>query len=129
MQEIYARTAPIIQEVKATAAENPRFLWVLGPILWNTPAERGGGQDKAIANYEKGLESISKSAESQSPLDPNWGKPELLMNLAWSQLNRSKPDLEAAERAARAALDLVPYWHYVRDILLPQILAARAKVS
>jgi len=34
-------------------------------------------------------------------------------------------DADAAERDARAALKLVPNWHYVRDILLPQILAAR----
>ena len=27
----------------------------------------------------------------------------------------------------RAALKLVPYWHYVRDILMPQIRAAQAK--
>jgi hypothetical protein len=46
------------------------------------------------------------------------------MNLAWSSLNRSTPDLKAAEQAA---LKLVPYWHCLRDILMPQILAAQAK--
>jgi len=49
------------------------------------------------------------------------------MNLAWANLNRATPDLDAAEANARAALALVPYWHYVRDMLLPQILEARAK--
>jgi hypothetical protein len=49
------------------------------------------------------------------------------MNLAWSNLNRSTPDLKAAEQYAQAALKLVPYWHYVRDTLMPQILAAQAK--
>jgi hypothetical protein len=50
------------------------------------------------------------------------------MNLAWSNLNRSTPDLKAAEEDAQAALKLIPYWHYVRDILMPQIRAAQAKV-
>ena len=50
-------------------------------------------------------------------------------NLAWSNLNRTTPDLAAAEGYARSALLLVPYWHYVRDILLPQILAAKASAA
>jgi hypothetical protein len=51
------------------------------------------------------------------------------MSLAWSYQHQTKPDLAAAERNARAALNIVPYWHYVRDILLPQILAARTLPS
>jgi hypothetical protein len=47
------------------------------------------------------------------------------MSIAWSHLNDAPPDLDAAESDARAALVLVPNWHYVRDILLPQIGAAR----
>jgi hypothetical protein len=56
---------------------------------------------------------------------PSWGEAELLMNLAYSHLTRSTPDLTAAEQYARAALALIPSWHYVRDILLPQIAAAK----
>jgi len=102
---------------------------VRGPILWNTPSERGGGQDKAIENYQRGLEVCSKIKASDDPLEPSWGKPELMMNLAYCYLNANKPDANAAERNARAALEIVPYWHYVRDILLPQILAAKAKTQ
>jgi hypothetical protein len=53
-----------------------------------------------------------------------WGL--LLMSLGWSELNRTTADLDAAEKHARSALALVPYWHYVRDILLPQIEKAKA---
>lgn len=128
IQELYGQSAPIIKEAKEMAPGNPRLLWVLGPILWNTPEERGGGQEKAIANYEKGLE-LAHRRKSAEGLDPDWGEPELLMSLAWSQLNRRTPDLDTAERQARAALQLVPYWHYVRDILMPQIVAARTKTK
>ena len=48
-----------------------------------------------------------------------------LMNLAFSNLDRAQPDLDAADRYARAALAQVPNWHYVRDILIPQIQAAK----
>ena len=127
VQELVAQSIPLVKEVRTSNPDNPRFVWVLGPILWNTPPERGGGQDKAIENYLKGLESARKlKGTTTDPLDPSWGEPELLMNLAWSNLNRATPDLNAADQYAHSSLALVPYWHYVRDILLPQIQKAEA---
>jgi hypothetical protein len=124
------RILALEKEATAMAPDNPRLIWVRGPILWNTPPERGGGEDKAMQNFEHGLEICSKLKPSDDPLEPSWGKPELLMNLAYGHLNaKAKPDLDAAERYARNALEIVPYWHYVRDILLPQILAAKAKTQ
>jgi hypothetical protein len=102
----------------------------MGPSLFIAPVERGGGQEKALEMYAKGLELSRKSKGAVSdPLEPSWGEPELLMSIAWSNLNKTTPDLDEAERNARAALTLVPYWHYVRDILLPQIAAAKAKAG
>jgi hypothetical protein len=103
------------------------LLWVLGPIRWSSPPERGGGQDKAFDLYNRGLEIIQKKTASTDPLEPSWGEAELLMNRAWSYLHRSTPDLKAAQKDAEAALLLVPYWHYVRDILIPQIQEAQTK--
>ena len=117
-------------EVRKTSPENPRFLWVQGGGEWYLPPERGGGHEKAIATYERGLESASRRKGSvQDSLEPAWGEPELLMNIAWSYLNLPVPDTAAAERNARAALALVPNWHYVRDILLPQIRAKAAPAT
>lgn len=128
LRAILAPASQLLKEAKAQAPENPRLLWVVGPNQWNIPPERGGGQDKAIATYQEGLEAIRKQKGSQSdPLEPSWGEPELLMNLAWSNLNRTTPDLNAAQEYAEAALKLVPYWHYVRDILMQQIRDAQAK--
>jgi hypothetical protein len=130
VQELIAQSSPLVKELRASDPENPRFVWVLGPILWNIPPERGGGQDKAIESYLKGLETARKLKGTVSdPLDPSWGEPELLMSLAWSNLNRATPDLNAADQYAHSALALVPYWHYVRDILLPQIPTAKAAVK
>ena len=52
-----------------------------------------------------------------------------MMSLAYCFLNANSVDVGAAERYARDALEIVPYWHYVRDILLPQIVAAKAKLQ
>lgn len=127
IQELIVRASQLRKEVEAVAPENPRFLWVMGPIIWFSPSERGGGQEKAMATYEKGLEAIrSQRRSANDALEPSWGEPELLMSLAWSNLNRTAPDLQAAKEEADSALKLVPYWHYVRDILMPQIRGAKA---
>jgi hypothetical protein len=120
---------PLMKEAIEVAPDNPRLIWVRGPILWNTPPERGGGQDQAIANYQRGLEVCSKIKASDDPLEPSWGRPELMMGLAYCHLNANSADVNAAERYARQAIAIVPYWHYVRDILLPQILATKAKAQ
>jgi hypothetical protein len=122
------QSSPLLKEAMATAPDNPRLLWVLGPIRWSSPPELGGGQDKAFEIYDKGLKAIrNQRRDGSDPLEPSWGEPELLMSLAWSNLNRTTPDLNAAEQDAQGALKIVPYWHYVRDILMAQIRAAQAK--
>lgn len=111
----------------AAAPQNPRLQWVLGPQLWWTPVERGGGQAAAAAAYEKGLALARKPSAPADGLEPSWGEAELLMNLAWTRLNQSTPDVAAAEAHAREALRLVPHWRYLRDVLLPQIHAAKGR--
>jgi hypothetical protein len=127
MQEMIQHSSPLLKEAMAAEPDNPRLLWVLGPIRWSSPPERGGGQDKAFELYDRGLATIRKSPAVNDPLQPSWGEAELLMNRAWSNLHRTAPDLSAAQKDAEAALTLVPYWHYVRDILMPQIKDAQAK--
>jgi hypothetical protein len=125
--EIIAKVSQWMKEAQAAEPDNPRLMWVLGPNVYAAPPERGG-PDKAIELYLKGLQTIrTAKPKPKDSLAPIWGEPELLMSLAWTQLNRSQPDLAAAERYAKEALALVPYWHYVKDILLSQIAAAKAK--
>jgi hypothetical protein len=123
------RILALVKEADEMAPDNPRLIWVRGPIYWNTPVEQGGGQDKMIQVFEKALENYWKIEPSRDPLEPSWGKPELLMSLAYAHMNKKTSDANAAEPYARNALEIVPYWHYVRDILLPQIVAAKAKVQ
>jgi len=123
------RILALVKEADEMAPDNPRLIWVRGPIYWNTTVEQGGGQDKMIQVFEKALENYWKIEPSRDPLEPSWGKPELLMSLAYAHMNKKTPDANAGEPYARNALEIVPYWHYVRDILLPQIAAAKAKLQ
>lgn len=125
LQTYVARLLPLLKDLQATAPDNPRLCWVLGPMYWNRPET--GGPAKAIASYKQGLDAIRirKTDTASDPLNPSWGEPELLMSLAWASLNGSTPDPAAAEQYAHSALALVPYWHYVRDVLVPQIQKVR----
>ena len=135
VEQYSAQFRPLFGDVQASDPDNPRFLWIKGAALWYMPANMGGGPAQAIATYASGLQIIhhqqtkSSPTKSNDPLNPSWGEPELLMNLAWSNLNKPKPDLEAAAEYANAALALVPDWHYVRDLLIPQIKSAKEKAS
>jgi hypothetical protein len=114
---------------KAEALEpaNPRVLWVRGGVFLFAPPAYGGSPDRAIETYRKQIDA-SGPLTPGSPL-PDWGKPEALMSLAYAQLIKSSPDLDAATDNARAALMLQPQWHYVRDILMPQIEAGRKQMA
>jgi hypothetical protein len=103
------------------------LLFVALSFAASTPANDAREQVAQIAAQM--LEVCSKIKAGDDPLEPSWGKPELMMSLAYCYLNMDSADVNAAERYARNALEIVPYWHYVRDILLPQILAAKAKAQ
>jgi hypothetical protein len=129
-QALMTQAVQLAEEAKKAAPENPRVLWLRGGGEWWTPPERGGSQAKAIETYEHGLELARKQKGSaKDPLEPTSGEPELLMTLAWAYSNRATPDIATAESNAMAALALVPNWHYVRDILLPQIRAKAAEAG
>jgi hypothetical protein len=127
MKEIMAPASQLLREALTAGPENPRLLWVIGPNEWSTPPANIG-QAKAMDTYERGLKAArTQKSNTTDPLEPSWGEPELLMSLAWSNLNRATPDLNAAENYSKTALQLVPYWHYVRDILMQQIRDAKSK--
>jgi ketosteroid isomerase-like protein len=123
-----------MNEAKAAEPENPRVWWVLGPVQWYLAHQRGDGPDKAsdavIETFQKGLMAArARKSSVRDPLIPTWGEPELLMSLAATNFYRPTPDLAMAEQHTRSALALVPYWHYVRDILLPSIETAKVKAE
>src|SRR4030095_909465 len=47
-KELVGQIMPLVKQADEMASDNPRLIWVHGPILWNTPPERGGGQEKAM---------------------------------------------------------------------------------
>ena len=131
MRALLARVKELLAEAQSLEPENPRLLWVRGPMEWWTPKGSPpetveAHQVRAMSTYNRALQGLPGSLRSgPGPLSPTWGEPELHMSLGWAYLKKVEPDLAQSELHARKALALVPSWHYVRDILMPQIEAAK----
>jgi hypothetical protein len=108
------------------AGDNPRALWIKGGIEFAAPPPSGGDFVKAAATLRQGIACAWREALTSAgapPWAPSWGGPENLMNLAYMYSHSPNPDRPTALAYAEGALTAVPEWHYVRDILLPQIEA------
>jgi hypothetical protein len=124
------RDAALLKDLQETSPDNPRFLWVLGASLWSRPAAAGGNRAAALDTYRRGLQIIAHNRNvAHASLAPSWGEAELLMSLSWSSLHQTPPDLDEADRYAQLALRVASNWHFVRDILLPQIANTRAEMK
>lgn len=135
MRAMLERVKALLAQAQSLEPENPRLLWVRGPMEWFTPKGSpeevlDAHQARSIATYRRALEGLPATLRSgPEPLRPTWGEPELHMSLGWAYAKKRVPDLAQAELHARKALALVPVWHYVRDILLPQIESARGTAA
>jgi hypothetical protein len=115
---------PMLQDIQKDGAENPRALWLIGGMQFGAPPPYGGDIGKATATLTHGLTASwteSSVRPAPSPWVPTWGGAENLMNLAYVASHAPSPDKNQALAYAQGAVTAAPEWHYVRDILLPQI--------
>jgi hypothetical protein len=124
MKALLAELAPVYQWLVENGRDNPRALWIIGGYQFAAPPPYGGDIAKAAATLRRGVELAWKeslSSPASAAWVPAWGGPENLMNLAYMYSHVGTPDRTAALAYAEGAVTAVPEWHYVRDILLPQI--------
>ena len=116
---------PIGRTLLTEGANNARVLWIVGGLQMAAPPTTGGDPARASATLRKGVESAWReaAAEPPAPWAPSWGGAENLMNLAYLYSHSAIADKTAARAYAQGAVTAAPDWHYVRDILLPQIEA------
>ena len=72
-----------LQKGLALDPNNPRLYYLQGMSLFNTPAQFGGGKDKAKPLFEKSV-ALYKTAQPK-PLYPNWGQKQAEQMLAQCQ--------------------------------------------
>lgn len=126
MAELVKEVQSIGPAVKAAAEHNPRSLWLLGGAQLFAPPPHGGDIAGGIATYRRGLaaaqrEALAALTAPREPWVPVWGAAEILMSFAYLYAHGPTPNRELARAYADGALAIVPDWHYVRDILIPQI--------
>ncbi|HEY1251814.1 MAG TPA: hypothetical protein VGH97_11540 [Thermoanaerobaculia bacterium] len=124
----YKRLWDLLADAQKEAPQNARLAWVFGNVKGDTPVKQGGGAEKAVQSFREGLDWARKQTIADAA-DPAWGEAELLLGLTLARLSAKPPNPDAADHYAHAALNIEPNWRYVKDILLPQIQAAREKAN
>lgn len=120
---ILSRGTNDLQSLRASkeGTANPRTLWVLAGWEASGP---NGDLSKSIETLVRGLTlARAERDRPREPWIPAWGGAELLMSLSYLHALPARAEKPVARAFAEAALFLVPDWHYVRDILMPQIAA------
>ena len=120
---ILGRGTSDLQNLRARkeGTANPRTLWVLAGWEASGP---DGDVSKSIETLVRGLTlARAENARPREPWIPAWGQAEILMSLSYLYALPARAEKPVARAFAEAALFLVPDWHYVRDILMPQIAA------
>ena len=123
---VLSESGPTFRFVMANAGDNPRALWIRGGMEFGAPPPIGGDFAKAAATLRHGVACAWRQAASgpdAAAWVPTWGGPENMMNLAYMYAHAPSPDRDLALAYASGALVSVPEWHYVRDVLMPQIEA------
>lgn len=113
---------PVLDEVREKGTDNPRALWVVGQ---NHLARRDTA--RALEAFTRGIQHSLAEARQAAATEPSWiprwGGAENLMNLAYLYTHSPLANHALARAYAEGALVAAPEWHYVREILWPQILA------
>ncbi len=119
---VLAEVMPQFKTLRENGDDNARSHWMVGGAQAFTPYNPDPA--KAAATFRKGLAAARKEAalaKGRDPWVPSWGAPEILMSLAYMNANGNAVNKALARAYADGALAMVPDWHYVRDILHPQI--------
>src|SRR5262249_42857381 len=119
----------MLARASALDAGNPRVLWCKGAFYLFPKPEQGGSVTKAIEVYTQMLKEAERRGVNEASPQPDWGKPEALMSLAFAHSMLTPPDLPGAIDQANAALKAVPEWSYVRDNLIPMLEKQRGQTA
>ena len=125
-QKILPEFVPLLRDVTENNDGNARALWFTGGMQLGAPPPYGGDAVKAEATMRRGLDAARReelAGRGTPAYVPAWGGAENLMNLAYLYSHSAMKDRQVALAYAEGALVAAPEWHYVRDVLMPQIQA------
>jgi tetratricopeptide (TPR) repeat protein len=119
-----AQILPEVMKSRKQALElaptNPRVVMMDAGMVFNTPAQYGGSQEKGI---ERWLEAIRlfEAEKVEDPLQPDWGRVLAYGWLASTYLRMTPPRTAEAKEMANHALALRPDFWFVKTQILPKV--------
>lgn len=117
MMDIISASEQAEQMSKSTDPSNPRYYLVKGISLYWTPAAFGGGEEKALEQFQKS-EEYFKIRKEVNETYPDWGQEELNGYMALSLIKRNKDgDLTKAKEYIDSGLILNPNSKFINDFV------------
>jgi hypothetical protein len=120
MAQILPEVMKFQKQALELAPANPRVVMMDAGMVFNTPAQYGGSQEKGI---ERWLEAISlfEAEKIEDPLQPDWGRALAYGWLASTYLRMTPPRTAEAKEMANHALALRPDFWFVKTQVLPKV--------
>jgi tetratricopeptide (TPR) repeat protein len=120
MAQILPEVMKFRKQALELAPTNPRVVMMDAGMIFNTPAQYGGSQERGI---ERWLEAIRlfEAEHVEDALQPEWGR---ALAYGWASnlyLQMSPPRKAEAKEMASRALALRPDFWYVKTQILPKV--------
>ncbi|MBI3406477.1 MAG: hypothetical protein HY046_13575 [Acidobacteria bacterium] len=112
------------QQVLGTAPQNPRVVMMDAGMIFNTPAQYGGSQEKGIARWLEAIR-LFEAEKFSDRIVPDWGQGLAQGWLASLYLRTTPPNLDEARKMANRALALRKDFWWVKTQVLPKTAASK----
>lgn len=109
------RIRPLVTVLRRDAPRNLRAVWVVSTVQFASPDI--AAREATVAQVRSALSQ--EDDEAPGPLRPRWGRPELLVALAWMLGELHRRNDESAD-LVQEALKLQPEWRYARQFAAQQ---------
>jgi hypothetical protein len=122
-KEIAPELAAVRKKAIALAPNNPRVVLMDAGMIFNNPADVGGGHERGLSRWREAVALFEAEAAvtGADPIAPRWGHALAYGWLANLYLTVTPPQLAAARAAAETALRMRPDFWYVRDQVIPRL--------
>lgn len=120
MAQILPEVSKLRKSSLGLAPANPRVMMMDAGMIFNTPAQYGGSQEKGIERWQ-GAIRLFDAERVQDPVQPDWGRVLAYGWLANLYLQMKPPRTAEAKETANRALALRPDFWYVKTQILPKV--------
>lgn len=119
-QELRAEISQSRKRALELAPANPRVVMMDAGMIFNTPPQFGGSQEKGIARWLEAIR-LFEAEKIKDNLQPDWGRVLAYGWLANLYLQMTPPHTAEAKEMANRALALRPDFWYVKTQILPKV--------